>query len=180
MILLSFLLKGKVQGVKMRRYIESAGRYFGVSGFVINIDENDDTDPGAVFGQAWVSEVGDKEDNSDISKERLDSFQRWIQGGWVPKVFTNIKPTPIGTAYPEKARVEQFSLSRDEREAHACMVNFQIFEMVRDDELAMLICEETIQDRSRLSKALSNSGLTNNKNFESTETPQLVWGSWTH
>lgn len=42
----------------MRRYIESAGQHFGVAGYVINIDENDSDDPGAVFGQAWLVERG--------------------------------------------------------------------------------------------------------------------------
>ena len=37
-----FLLQGKVQGVKMRRYVESAARHFGVGGYVINVDDNDE------------------------------------------------------------------------------------------------------------------------------------------
>ena len=33
---LRFLLAGRVQEVKMRRYVESAARHFNVSGFTIN------------------------------------------------------------------------------------------------------------------------------------------------
>ena len=47
---LIFLLEGKVQGVKMRRYVESAGKYFNLGGFVIN------TQSGAVYGEHWEVE----------------------------------------------------------------------------------------------------------------------------
>lgn len=118
----AFLLKGKVQNVKMRRYIESAGRHCGVSGYCVN------TNDGLVFGEAWVC------DDDRVSS--LRNFQTWIQGQWEPTVFTNIKPTPVGTAYPELAVVEQCCVMT----VTPCALGvdhfqqFSDFTMVRDDQ----------------------------------------------
>ena len=68
----AFLLSGKVQGVKLRRYVEAAGRNFQVGGYVIN------TDDGNVFGEAWIRD-----------------FATWIRGKHTRIVYTNVKPTPL-------------------------------------------------------------------------------------
>ena len=68
----AFLLSGKVQGVKLRRYVEAAGRSFQVGGYVIN------TDDGNVFGEAWIRD-----------------FATWIRGKHTRIVYTNVKPTPL-------------------------------------------------------------------------------------
>lgn len=175
---LSFLLKGKVQGVKMRRYVESAGRHFGVGGYVINIDDGDPHDPGAVFGQAWVVAAVEEEPgttDSDMPEQtsRLDAFERWIRGEWKPQVYTNIKPTPIGTAYPEKAQVEGFAVWKSQREPlHHLTEEFNEFTMVRGDDHAMIISQETAQIRRTLSSAMASGS----DELDYSET--IVIGSW--
>jgi Acylphosphatase len=165
-MILSFLLKGKVQGVKMRRYIESAGQHFGVAGYVINIDENDSDDPGAVFGQAWLVERGETADScrsssSDNCKLQevtadLESFETWIRGDWIPRSYTNIKPTPIGTAYPEKAYVEHYAVSKgDGGQPQNFKGKFNQFTMVREDEYALVISKATTEFRRTLSSAMA-------------------------
>jgi len=127
-VVLCFLLSGKVQKVKMRRYVESAGRYFGLGGFVIN------TKKGDVYGEVWNyyrdhwdhpndegngNTKGTKEDNEQdvttrsrsISSSGLSKFRTWIRGEWNPKIYSNIKPTPIGTAYPKLARVDRCAIT---------------------------------------------------------------------
>ena len=93
---LIFLLEGKVQGVKMRRYVESAGKYFNLGGFVIN------TQSGAVYGEAWEVKQEEQQkivkeqqssNSSSSSSSSLDQFKTWIEGNWEPVVYTNIKPT---------------------------------------------------------------------------------------
>ena len=86
---LIFLLEGKVQGVKMRRYVESAGKYFNLGGFVIN------TQSGAVYGEAWEVQQDDpqQEEQQSSASSKLEQFKKWIEGKWEPKVYTNIKPT---------------------------------------------------------------------------------------
>ena len=165
MKLVSFLLKGHVQGVKMRRYVESAGQYFGLGGYVINIDEGDPHDPGAVFGQAWgVIDVIEVAEESPETESRFDSFVRWIQGEWTPCVYTNIKPTPIGTAYPEKAHVEGYALMvsslthPEPKDKYDPKEEFNQFTMVRGDEDASRISEATREIRQRLSLAMVGGG----------------------
>ena len=91
---LIFLLEGKVQGVKMRRYVESSGKYFNLGGFVIN------TQSGAVYGEAWEVEQEkqqqvekEQQSSSSSSSSTLEQFKTWIEGKWEPIVYTNIKPT---------------------------------------------------------------------------------------
>jgi hypothetical protein len=101
----AFLLSGHVQGVKMRRYIESAANFFGVQGYVINLDD------GMVFGEAWLMDTttsNNNNTNDTTTITPLDQFRTWIRGEWPERVLTNVKPTPVGTAYPAKARVETF------------------------------------------------------------------------
>lgn len=139
---LAFLLEGKVQGVKMRRYVEAAGRHFRLGGFCVNTAE------GAVFGEAWAGQ------SSDTSA--LSDFQCWLQGQWEPKVYHNIKPTPIGTAYPAKARVDRaFVLMLDDDFSRAddrLEKRFQKFTMVRDDVEADTLASERINIQERLSE----------------------------
>jgi acylphosphatase len=133
----AFLLEGKVQGVKLRRYVEAAGRHFGVGGYVIN------TEDGAVWGEAWGS-------------DGIQDFATWIRGEHTPIVYTNIKPTPVGTAYPEKARVERLVVRRHEDEVdEKYYEQFSQFTMVRDDHEADLILKERKEMQSMLAKALA-------------------------
>ena len=126
---LRFLLAGRVQAVKMRRYIESAGRHFRVSGFTIN------TAGGDVYGEAAIA-PGD-------AATQLDNFERWLHGEWHPREYTDLKPTPVGTAYPELARVTAVVIDRRaDAAALALPAEFAEFTMVRDDERARIL-EET-------------------------------------
>jgi acylphosphatase len=129
----AFLLQGRVQKVKMRRYIESAARHFGVGGYVIN------TPDGRVFGEAWVMEDGDNSND-----HLMRNFSRWIRGEWEPPVFSNEKPTPIGTAYPEKARVETcVFLGEGVRDVgQDRQILMTEFVMVRDDQTAEMMARE--------------------------------------
>ena len=129
--MVSFVFRGKVQGVKLRRYVEAAGKYFGVGGYVINLESGD------VFGEAWVED--------GHQNHRLLSFERWIRGEHSPTVFTNIKPTPVGSAYPELARVEKYVIARDasvggwDRDQCDRFAHFARFAMVRDNDEATKI-----------------------------------------
>jgi hypothetical protein len=101
----AFLLSGHVQGVKMRRYIESAANFFRVQGYVINLDD------GNVFGEAWLLDTttsNNNNTNDTTTTTPLDQFRTWIRGEPPERILTNVKPTPVGTAYPAKARVESF------------------------------------------------------------------------
>lgn len=157
---LAFLLAGEVQGVKMRRYVESAARYFGLAGYVIN------TQSGDVFGEAWERQHSvqvslEDRDPCNIDKEqKLDQFMRWVRGEWEPKVYHNIKPTPIGTAYPEKARVHRCATlyySKEDMEPVSKNNNlnlierFDMFTMVRDDKEAEALASELIEIQMQLS-----------------------------
>lgn len=157
-----FLLKGKVQGVKMRRYVESAARHFGVGGYVINIDDENDTDSGAVFGEAWVCD--------DHLIPQLKGFATWIRGEWVPAVYTNIKPTPVGTAYPEKATVEQYAVQTyHENVAMDHFDRFSQFTMVRSDQEAAMLSWDRREIRKKLSDAALIQGGING---------EIKTGSW--
>jgi hypothetical protein len=94
----AFLLSGHVQGVKMRRNIESAANFFRVQGYVINLDD------GKVFGEAWLLDTTTSNNNNtnDMTTKTtpLDQFRTWIRGEWPERILTNVKPTPVGTAYP--------------------------------------------------------------------------------
>lgn len=173
---LAFLLMGKVQGVKMRRYVESAARHFGVSGYVIN------TAAGHVFGKAWEQQQQQQKEQCNITgiddnpeggqlqrqqdeQQQLDQFVTWVRGQWKPAVYHNIKPTPIGTAYPEKARVHQcvttttilfyldqdiIVLNDDEQE------RFATFTMIRDDNEAAKLASQQIKLQERLEDAVTS------------------------
>lgn len=144
----AFLLKGKVQAVKMRRYVESAARHFGLGGYVINIHFGGNDD-GAVFGEAWVCD--------DHLNHQLKSFITWIRGEWEPAIYTNIKPTPVGTAYPELARVDQVAvLSRYDNISMKNFHKYSRFTMVRDDQEEAVLSWERRETRNRLSTALVN------------------------
>lgn len=152
---LAFMLMGKVQGVKMRRYVESAARHFGLSGYVIN------TSKGHVFGEAWErrqqqctssTTTENDDDDDDNGQEHLDQFLTWIRGQWQPAVYHNIKPTPIGTAYPEKARVHRcatvFLEQQQQQEEENAL--FDVFAMVRNDEQAEKLALRRLEIQMRL------------------------------
>lgn len=158
----AFLLEGKVQGVKLRRYVEAAGRHFGVGGYVIN------TEAGAVWGEAWVDTVA--------GNDRIEGFATWIRGEQTPIMYTNIKPTPSGTAYPEKAQVERRAVLRhhdDIKENYS--QNFSQFTMVRDDQEAALLLEERKEIQELLAKALAGEEPTKDSGIPDQE---IEIGSW--
>jgi len=159
--ILAFLLAGKVQGVKMRRYVESAARHFGLAGYVINI-----TETGDVFGQAWERQ-GSVDEHEQEQNQPLDQFRTWVRGEWEPKVFHNIKPTPIGTAYPEKAGVHRCATLyydwNEDRERNVVnndnwMERFDTFTMVRDDQEAETLASGQIELQRRLSTSDDGDG----------------------
>lgn len=127
MQVLCFLLQGHVQKVKMRRYVESAGRHLQVQGYVINTKDGD------VFGEAWSLEN---------NTESLDAFQTWIRGDWPSPVYTDVKPTPLGTAYPSKATVDRCITSLMDDRDNGLINRFPKFTMVRDDEEASELLSE--------------------------------------
>lgn len=132
----SFLLNGHVQGVKMRRYIESAARFFQLKGFVVNLED------GAVFGEAWHTETGSLANNDS----QLHRFRTWIRGEWPEVILTDVKPTPVGTAYPAKASVNScrgfWWESHSEKDVQFFKKLPEVFTMVRDDaEAAVMISE---------------------------------------
>ena len=142
----AFLLKGKVQGVKLRRYVEAAGRHYGVGGYVINTEDGD------VWGEAFA-----------VEDDKLHGFATWIRGEVTPAVYTNIKPTPIGTAYPEKAQVDQFAVRRYLDTDHPYFRRFAQFTMVRDDEEAAALLQERKDNQQPLCDALQGKeGVENN------------------
>lgn len=111
----------------MRRYIESAARFFRLRGFVVNLTD------GAVFGETWT--------NHD--ERSLHQFRTWIRGEWPEVILTNVKPTPIGTAYPAKARVESchgvWGIRSDEEATLLHRKLPETFVMVRGDEEATVL-----------------------------------------
>ena len=127
---LSFRLNGKVQKVKMRRYVESAALDCDVKGFVVN------TIGGDVYGEA------------EAITPRLDRFQKWLEGRWTPRVFTNLKPTPVGMAYPELARVDRVEFVRETIDSSRLLEaqGTSCFMMIRDSEAAAEI-EKSRHDR---------------------------------
>jgi hypothetical protein len=183
---LSFLLTGHVQGVKMRRYVESAGQHFGVGGYVINIDEDDAHDPGAVFGQAWEAVVVNEQQQKQQQEmtSRLELFEQWIKGEWTPREYTNVKPTPIGTAYPEKAHVEGYavmvsSAPQPPQQNDDANEEFVQFTMVRGDEDASRISEATAEVRRTLSLAMNAGGSdTSGRNGDILADAVVTIGSW--
>ena len=168
----------------MRRYVESAGQHFGVGGYVINIDEDDAHDPGAVFGQAWEAvEVKEQEQQQEMTS-RLELFERWIKGEWTPREYTNVKPTPIGTAYPEKAHVEGYavmvsSAPQPPQQNDDAKEEFLQFTMVRGDEDASRISEATAEVRRTLSLAMNAGGRdSSGRNGDVLADAVVTIGSW--
>lgn len=155
----AFLLRGHVQGVKMRRYVESAARHWGLGGYVIN-----DVD-GSVVGEAFSLPTIENDDDSS----RIDAFHTWIRGEWEPKEFTNIKPTPVGTAYPALAGVELVCTDRRVDMPAKLLEQYSQFTMIRDDKRAEAIAIEREHVHSRLRDAL-----TGGKHSDSIQ----VFGSW--
>lgn len=159
-----FLLKGKVQGVKMRRYVESAGRHFGVGGYCININHGEDE--GAVFGEAWVR------DQNMITP--LKNFTTWVSGQWKPAIYTNVKPVPVGTAYPEKANVQQMAV-KPHQIAHippSMLQKYSQFTMIRDEQEATTLSCNRRDIQKELSTALLGDGT------ERGESSWIEVGSW--
>lgn len=158
----AFVVRGKVQGVKFRRYVEAAGRHFGVGGYVINLDSGD------VFGEAWVED--------GHQKHLLNYFETWIRGEHAPAVFTNIKPTPIGPDYPELARVEKYAIARDVSVGawdQEYGDTFARFAMVRDNDEAAKIAKIRKQMQDSLIGALE----TGHGTVSSLRNPISI-GSW--
>ena len=134
MPLLRFLLSGRVQKVKMRRYVESAGRHFNVSGFTIN------TQDGSVYGEA---EASDADAHAECASP-LDQFETWLRGEWEPRTFTDVKPTPIGAAYPALAEVNTVVIQKSITASPTLPPEFSTFTMVRDDKHARVLEEDRL------------------------------------
>lgn len=159
---LAFLLSGQVQGVKMRRYVESAARHFGLAGYVINMVETGD-----VLGEAWVvatdtvasmTRTDEPEQKEYPVPTPLEQFHQWIRGQWEPREYHNLKPTPIGTAYPANARVSRCATlllqttasTTDEKHLQKWRKQFATFTMIREDAEADQIASERIPVYHRL------------------------------
>ena len=121
-----FLLQGEVQGVKMRRYVEAAARYFQVAGFCIN------TTCGDVFGEA-IGPVA-----------KMTKFECWLRGEW-RAVYTDLKPTPVGTAYPSRARVDRVVVFRITKVLPLPFSPTAQFAMVRDTQEAVKLEKSNFQ-----------------------------------
>ena len=172
----AFLLSGKVQGVKLRRYVEAAGRNFQVGGYVIN------TDDGNVFGEAWMSTEGRQHNGKLIShwSQNLRDFATWIRGEHTPIVYTNVKPTPIGTAYPDLARVDAYCVDNNERNNEWLDVKhydkLKQFTMVRDDQEAAMLLWEWRTKHDLLLNALNVA--KKNEEIATISGVQLEFGAW--
>jgi len=73
-------------------------------------------------------------------------------------VYHNIKPTPIGTAYPEKARVNRCAVLLSSDESGKVFVQergsiFETFTMIRDDHEAEALAAERVSVQHRLLKS---------------------------
>lgn len=169
----------------MRRYVESAGRHFGVGGYVINTNDGD------VFGEAWRASRDNQQQpppssssSSSPSSSPLQDFTKWIRGEWQPAVFTNVKPTPIGTAYPEKAVVEKCivwgEVDRRPMVWNDRSTNDDDFVMVRDDqEAAMLAAErKDILDRLLLEAAAADAGTKLDDNDNDNDNDTITICAW--
>ena len=137
---LRFLLAGRVQEVKMRRYIESAARHFAVSGFTIN------TTDGNVYGEARSPDVRASAINLNEGVESpIDKFETWLRGEWQPRTFTDVKPTPVGVAYPALASVTAVVIDRSATaSALPLPPEFKVFTMVRGDDDALALEERLV------------------------------------
>ena len=137
---LRFLLAGRVQEVKMRRYVESAARHFNVSGFTINTTE------GHVYGEARTTDVRASAINLNEGVESpIDKFETWLRGEWQPRTFTDVKPTPVGVAYPALASVTAVVIDRSATAtALPLPPEFKTFTMVRGDDDALALEESRL------------------------------------
>eukprot|EP00941_MAST-03F_sp_MAST-3F-sp1_P001716 g1716.t1 len=122
---ITFELYGRVQGVKMRRYIEAAARFLNIKGgFCCNTVEK------TVYGEAYGQ-------SSDVT-----NFIKWLEGKWLPRVETNIKPTPEGTAYPKHAEIKRVCVRNilfEEKD----VTEGSRFSMVRDENESKHLVEKS-------------------------------------
>ena len=146
---LRFLLAGRVQEVKMRRYVEAAARHFAVSGFTIN------TKDGYVYGEARTADVRASAINLNEGVESpIDKFETWLRGEWQPRTFTDVKPTPVGVAYPALASVTAVVIDRSATAtALPLPPEFKTFTMVRDDAEALALEESRLRPAPLVSTA---------------------------
>ena len=173
-VTVAFLLRGRVQNVKMRRYVESAAKHFGVGGYVINTDDGD------VFGEAWIVNVvgGDGGDDGDNTKQYLlRDFSKWIRGEWEPASFTNRKPTPIGTAYPETAQVETCVFLGEGTRWIWKDRQTSDFEMIREEQQAAMMARERKDILERLLQAANSKKKVNN-DTEVIGDGEITIGAW--
>ena len=141
-----FRLEGQVQGVKMRRYVESAGRCFGVEGFVLN------TSDGGVYGEAEGEELD------------VIGFRSWLTDDFRPRILTDAKPTPIGIARPKRATVDRAIVVEATFDLPREFVGVP-FSMVREASAAEALSKRepmslTSSDDSRSSETLRSSEST--------------------
>ena len=96
---------------------------------MINLDD------GNVFGQAWICD--------DHQKASLARFETWIQGDWEPRVYSDVKPVPVGTDYPERAVVEScITIKGYHNILRSRFQEFSTFNMVRGEQDMAKLAEE--------------------------------------
>ena len=106
----------------MRRYVEAVARHFDVGGYCINT-----ADGRAVFGEAHGA------------AENIAMFKAWLRGE-LRRVFTDLKPTPPGTAYPLLARVKRVLIAENlDKEDRIPFSNVPQFVMVRNEAAALAL-----------------------------------------
>ena len=108
-----------------------------MGGFVVN------TPQGHVYGECCCFTQ-----DTDEGQESLRGFLRWLSGKWNPVVLTNIKPTPVGTAYPVHAIVDSVVIrpAADRYKVDIPGEYLKTFTMVRDEEttVQLLLTREHI------------------------------------
>ena len=113
--------------------------------------------------------------------QNLRDFATWIRGDHTPIVYTNVKPTPIGTAYPDLARVDVYCVDNNERNNEWVDVKhydkFKQFTMVRDDqEAAMILLWERRTKHDLLLNALNVA--KKKEEIATKDGIQLEFGAW--
>lgn len=106
------------------------------------------TPEGHVYGECCVGE-GKVEQTSDVA-----GFVQWLSGKWNPVVLTNIKPTPVGTAYPLNAVVDDVIIRQAIGVPQLPKEFLHRFTMIRDEQVTLqLLSLRTIPEESEQSVA---------------------------
>ena len=57
----------------------------------------------------------------------IDKFETWLRGEWQPRTFTDVKPTPVGVAYPALASVTAVVIDRSATPPRCRCRQFKVF-----------------------------------------------------